>query len=73
MTIYDVKNIDRCEVRPLGDSGFRVIAHEDWAIRIDDGSDENENLWTGEVGLPVGADFSKITVSKREREGGFDA
>lgn len=73
MTIYDIKNIDRCEVRPLGETGFRVIAHEGWAIHIDDGSEENEALWTGEVGLPVGMDFSKITVSKREREGDFDA
>lgn len=62
MTIYDIKNINHCEVRPLGKVGYRVIAEEGWYIHLNDGTDETEHLWETEIGLPIGADFSLVEI-----------
>lgn len=32
MTIYDIPNIEHCDVTPIGTVGWRVAAHEGWYI-----------------------------------------
>ena len=32
MDIYDIPNIEHCDVTPIGTSGWRVAAHEGWYI-----------------------------------------
>lgn len=32
MDIYDIPNIEHCDVSPIGTSGWRVFAHEGWYI-----------------------------------------
>ena len=32
MTIYDIPNIEHCDVTPIGTVGWRVSAHDGWYI-----------------------------------------
>jgi hypothetical protein len=62
MTVYEIPNIEHCDVRALGTVGFRIIAHEGWYIHLNDGDEETANNWTREVGLPASADFSIVEI-----------
>lgn len=47
MDIYDVPNIEHCDVSNIGTMGWRVNAHEGWYIHKStdpDGVDENGNV-----------------------------
>ena len=47
MDIYDVPNIEHCDVSNIGTMGWRVIAHEGWYIHKStdpDSVDENGNV-----------------------------
>lgn len=46
MTVYDIPNIEHCDVSTIGTIGYRVVAHEGWYIHQQDnepGMDENGN------------------------------
>ena len=46
MSIYEVPNIEHCDVIPVGSIGYRVNAHEGWYIHKEndpDGVDANGN------------------------------
>ena len=46
MDIYDIPNIEHCDVSNIGTMGWRVVAHEGWYIHKStdlNGEDENGN------------------------------
>ena len=69
MTVYDIPNIEHCDVSSVGTIGYRLVAHEGWYIHQADnvpGIDENGNptkvyktiaiLWNN-------YDFSKVEIT----------
>jgi hypothetical protein len=69
MTVYDIPNIEHCDVSMLGASHYRLIAHEGWYIYQADnipGEDENGNptkVYRGAAILSVNYDFSKVEIT----------
>lgn len=46
MTIYDIPNIEHCDIGTVGTSYYRIFAHEGWYIHLPTnlpGEDENGN------------------------------
>ena len=64
MTIYEIPNIEHCNVRTIGNPVvmYRVTANEGWYIHLNDGVEDTENIWKGVVGLPVNYDFSLVEI-----------
>lgn len=69
MTIYDIPNIEHCDVSMIGTSIYRVVAHTGWYIYRSDeipGEDENGNptkIYKTIAILPVGTDFSIVEIT----------
>lgn len=69
MTIYDIPNIEHCDISMIGTVLYRVIAHEGWYIYLADeipGIDENGNptkIYKGAAILSVNYDFSTVEIT----------
>ena len=68
MTVYDIPNIEHCDVSMMGTSLYRIVAHPGWYIHQTDnipGEDENGNptkVYKGAAILSVNYDFSKVEI-----------
>ena len=64
MTIYEIPNIEHCTVTPVGNPPviFRVTAHEGWYIRLNDGNEDNANVYKTAVALISTYDFSIVQI-----------
>jgi hypothetical protein len=68
MTVYDIPNIEHCDVAPFGASHYRIIAHEGWYIYQADnlagGTPENPTKVYRTVALlSVNYDFSMVEIT----------
>lgn len=69
MTVYDIPNIEHCDVAPFGTLGIRIVAHEGWYIYQADneeGMDENGNptkIYKTIAILPHTYDFSLVEIT----------
>lgn len=69
MTVYDIPNIEHCDVAPFGNLGIRIIAHTGWYIHQQDlepGIDENGNptkIYRTVAILPHTYDFSLVEIT----------
>lgn len=69
MTVYDIPNIEHCDVIPVGTIAYRVIAHPGWYIYQQDnepGIDENGNptkIYRGAAILRADYDFSLVEIT----------
>lgn len=69
MTVYDIPNIEHCDVTPVGTIAYRVIAHPGWYIYQADnipGEDENGNptkIYRGAAILRTDYDFSLVEIT----------
>lgn len=62
MTVYEIPNIDHCDVSPVGTLGFRITAHEGWYIHLNDGDEETANIWKGAVILLSTTDWTIVEI-----------
>lgn len=68
MTVYDIPNIEHCNVSAFGSNAYRIIAHEGWYIHQQDNSpgiDENGNptkIYKTVAILSVNYDFSTVEI-----------
>ena len=68
MTVYDIPNIEHCDVTTFG-PGYRIVAHPGWYIYQADnipGEDENGNptkIYRGAALLPATYDFSMVEIT----------
>lgn len=69
MTVYDIPNIEHCDIIPVGTIAYRIIAHEGWYIYQADAIpsyDENGNplkTYKGIAILSVNYDFSLVEIT----------
>lgn len=69
MTVYDIPNIEHCDVSMVGTVLYRVVAHPGWYIyRADElpGVDENDNptkIYKTIAILNVNFDFSLVEIT----------
>lgn len=69
MTIYEIPNIEHCDVSAIGTIGYRVFAHEGWYIHKStdlDGIDENGNptkVYKTVALIGVNEDMSGIEIT----------
>lgn len=69
MTVYEIPNIEHCDVSPIGTIGYRIFAHEGWYIHqrdVADGVDENGNptkLYRTVALLSTSYDFSLVEIT----------
>lgn len=64
MTVYEIPNIEHCDVRPLGNPvvSYRITAHEGWYIHLNNGIEDTANVWKGAVALLATTDFSIVEI-----------
>lgn len=62
MTVYEIPNIEHCDVTPVGTLGFRIISHEGWYIHLNDGDEETANIWKGAVVLLANTDWTIVEI-----------
>lgn len=64
MTVYEVPNIEHCDVRAVGDPvvGYRINSHEGWYIHVNTGLEETANVWKMAVALRADFDFSLVVI-----------
>jgi hypothetical protein len=68
MTIFDIPNIEHCDVTPVGTIAHRVIAHPGWYIHQTDnppgGTDENPTkIYKTAAILRTNYDYSKVEIT----------
>ena len=69
MTIYDIPNIEHCDIVPVGTIAYRLFAHEGWYIYQTTnipGEDENGNptkVYRTATVLSVNYDFSQVEIT----------
>lgn len=69
MTVYEIPNIEHCDVIPVGTIGFRVNAHSGWYIYQADnipGTDEEGNptkVYRTATFLRADYDFSMVEIT----------
>lgn len=69
MTVYEIPNIEHCDVSTIGTIGFRIIAHSGWYIHQRDhseGMDENGNptkIYKTVALLRTDYDFSLVEIT----------
>ena len=69
MTVYDIPNIEHCDVSKIGSIGYRILVHEGWYIHqrdFCDTTDENGNptkLFRTVALLSTGYDFSLVEIT----------
>ena len=66
MTIYEIPNIEHCDIVPIGSSanplGYRVNSHEGWYIHLNNGVEDTQNVWKTAVILTPTYDFSIVEI-----------
>lgn len=63
MTVYDIPNIEQCTVTPMASGRmFRIESHEGWYIHLNNGDEQNENIWKTAVALLATYDFSIVEI-----------
>ena len=62
MTVYEIPNIEHCDVVPIGTLGYRITAHEGWYIHLNNGVEDTVNVWKGAVALLANDDFSMVEI-----------
>jgi hypothetical protein len=69
MTVYDIPNIEHCDVSAFGSNAYRIIAHEGWYIHQADeppGIDADGNptkIYKTVAILSVNYDFSTVEIT----------
>ena len=69
MTVYDIPNIEHCDVSAFGASHYRIVAHPGWYIHLptnEPGFDEDGNptkVYKGIALLSVNYDFSTVEIT----------
>ena len=58
MTVYEVPNIEHCDVRQIANS-YRIVTHEGWYIHL---PEHEENSYTTAVFLLATYDFSTVQI-----------
>lgn len=61
MTVYDIPNIEHCDITQFGGM-FRIVSHEGWYIHLNNGIEDTMNVWKGAVALPSNYDFSIVEI-----------
>lgn len=66
MTVYDIPNIEHCNIEVIGNSaspsGYRITTHEGWYIHLNDGVEDTANIWKGAVALSARYDYSQVEI-----------
>lgn len=66
MTVYEIPNIEHCDVIPLmsGDTiiAYRIYSHEGWYIHLNDGVEDTENIWKSAVVLRSAYNFEQVEI-----------
>ncbi len=67
MTIYDIPNIEHCDITTVGTSYYRIFAHEGWYIyqadNLEGGTPDNPTKIYRTVGIfSVNYDFSLVEI-----------
>lgn len=64
MTIYDIKNIEHCDVREIGNPaiGYIMKSHDGWWIHIFDGDPISNKIYKKSIAPNANMDFSLITI-----------
>lgn len=69
MTVYEIPNIENCNVRQIGGS-FRIIANDGWVIKL---PEYDENVYSTAVILRETYDFSTVQIlSVSSLEGDYE-
>lgn len=69
MTVYDIPNIEHCDITMFGTTLYRIVCHEDWYIHLADdtpGIDEDGNptkIYKGAAILRTDYDFSLVEIT----------
>lgn len=58
MTVYEIPNIENCDVRQIGNS-YRIVTHEGWVIKL---PEYEENVYSTAVFLSDTRDFSTVQI-----------
>ncbi len=68
MKVYEIPNIEHCDVRPLGSPvvSYRITARDGWYIHLNDGDEETANIWKGAVALLATTDFSMVEIRAKK-------
>lgn len=61
MTVYEIPNIEHCNVEPIGNPaiGYRVSTHEGWCIHT---TAHEENEYTRAIAIRADYDMSTIEI-----------
>lgn len=62
MTVYEIPNIEHCDVTMPTSRRYLITAHEGWYIHLNNGVEDTANVWKGAVGLMVDYDFSLVEI-----------
>lgn len=64
MTVYEIPNIEHCNVRGVGDPvvGYTITANEGWYIHLNNGPEDTTKVWKGAVVLLTTYDFSLVEI-----------
>lgn len=63
MTVYEIPNIEHCDVTPVASGRmFRIVSHEGWYIHLNDGDEETANLYKGAVALRAEYPFEQVEI-----------
>lgn len=64
MTVYEIPNIEHCNVEPIGNPaiGYRISTHEGWYIRYDTGDEYLANIWKTTICPLANDDFTKVII-----------
>lgn len=58
MTVYEIPNIENCNVRQIG-SSYRIVTNEGWVIKL---PEYEENTYSTAVFLRETYDFSTVQI-----------
>jgi hypothetical protein len=62
MTVYEIPNIEHCDIEPVGTLGYRIRSHEGWYIHLNDDVEDTANVWKTVVVLLANMDFSIVEI-----------
>lgn len=64
MTVYEIPNIEHCNVREVGSPAvmYRISSKEGWYIHLNDGDEGAEHIWKTAVALSAKYDFSLVQI-----------
>lgn len=58
MTVYEIQNIENCNVRQIGNA-FRIVTNDGWVIKL---PEYEENIYSTAVILLASYDFSTVQI-----------